>query len=80
MLAALVGPCAALVNVLADLTTQKGALEFCGKNVTLLPCVTTTKPGPVGATLGLEVPNQIRRHATSPKLAHRMNTLNLRLI
>jgi hypothetical protein len=78
--AALVTPPETFVNVFADPTTKKETWEFCGRNVTLLPCLAKTKPGPDAATLGLAVPNQIRRHATSPKDAHRKNTLNLRLI
>jgi hypothetical protein len=80
LLAPLVTPAEAFVKVLAALTLHIAALEFCGTKATLLPCPTTTKLGPVAATLGLAVPNQSRRHVTSPKIAHRMNTLSLQHI
>ena len=55
--AALVSPGETLVNVFADPTTKKETWEFCGRNVMLLPCLTTTTPGPVAATLGLATPS-----------------------
>ena len=79
--AAFVSPVETLVNLFADPTTKKEMWVFCGRNVMLLPWLTTTRPGPpLAATLGLVVPNQIMRQTTSPKSAHRTITFNLWLI